>query len=151
MSSETNRRRIRSGLRDVGLQLSLLNRQVSARVEMKDVDLDCLDLIKTHGPLGPGALARRAGLHPATMTGVLDRLEKGGWISRERDPADRRAVQITALPGRDGELLRHFAGMGASVERICSTYEPAELEVIAGFLERIADAGRSSTAELSGS
>ncbi|MZD07437.1 MarR family transcriptional regulator [Streptomyces sp. SID5785] len=151
MSSETNRRRIRSGLRDVGLQLSLLNRQVSARVEMKDVDLDCLDLIKTHGPLSPGALARRAGLHPATMTGVLDRLEKGGWISRERNPSDRRAVQITALSGRDGELLRHFAGMGASVERICSAYDPAELEVIAGFLERIADAGRTSTAELSGS
>jgi MarR family len=40
----------------------------------------CLDLITRHGPLSPSAPARRAGLHPATMTGILDRLERGGWV-----------------------------------------------------------------------
>jgi hypothetical protein len=56
---------IKESLRELSIQLSLLNHHVGARVDLKDVDLDCLDLINRHGPLSPSALARRAGLHPA--------------------------------------------------------------------------------------
>ena len=45
-----------------------------------------LELINRLGPLSPSALAKEAGLHPATLTGILDRLERGGWLHRERDP-----------------------------------------------------------------
>src|SRR3981189_3828357 len=78
---------IKQSLRALSIQLSLLNHQVGARLALNDVDLDCLDLVARHGPLSPSALAQRAGLHPATMTGILDRLERGGWVIRERDPA----------------------------------------------------------------
>src|SRR4051794_9032420 len=93
---------IKDSLRAFGSQLALLNRQVGDRLAVKDSDFVCLDLIARFGPLGPSALARRAGIHPATMTGILDRLERGGWIARERDPsaADRRAVTVRALPAR---------------------------------------------------
>ena len=30
------------------------------------------------------------------MTGILDRLERGGWVDRGRDPSDRRGVLIQA-------------------------------------------------------
>src|SRR5437773_2703752 len=85
---------IKDTLRDLRNQLSLLNHQVGVRLELKDVGLDCLDLIARHGPMSPTVLARRAGLHPATVTGILDRLQRGGWVTRDRDPdaADRRAV-----------------------------------------------------------
>jgi len=139
---------IREELRALAIQLSLLNHQVSARLELKDTDLDCLDLITRHGPLSPSALARQAGLHPATLTGVLDRLQKGGWIIRERDPVDRRAVHLRALRDRSGELLGHYAGMNAALEQICADYSEAELELIAGFLRRTTGAGESATGEL---
>ena len=90
---------IKESLRELSIQLSLLNHHVSGRLELNDVDLDCLDLISRHGPLSPSALARRAGLHPATITGILDRLERGGWVARDRDQADRRAVRVRALRG----------------------------------------------------
>ena len=37
------------------------------------------------------------------MTGIIDRLERGGWIGRERDPADRRGVVVQPVRslGRD--------------------------------------------------
>jgi DNA-binding MarR family transcriptional regulator len=88
---------IRDSLREPGIQLALLNRHVGARLELKDVDLDCLNHIDRHGPLSPSVLARRARRHPATMTGILDRLERGGWAARDREPSDRRAVLVRAL------------------------------------------------------
>ncbi|MGW1772117.1 MarR family transcriptional regulator [Streptomyces sp. NPDC002104] len=141
---------VKQGLRELSAQLTLLNRQVGARLALKEVDLDCLDLINSHGPLSPTALARRAGLHAATTTGVLDRLERAGWVSRDRDPADRRSVLVRALRDRNAELLGLFAGMNSSVDRICADYEDADLERLADFLHRTAAAGRTAAEDLSG-
>src|SRR3981189_382231 len=102
---------IKQSLRALSIQLSLLNHQVGARADLRDVDLDCLDLIDRHGPLSPSALARHAGLHPATITGILDRLQAGGWVPRERDPSDRRAVVVGVVRERVPDLLRLYAGM----------------------------------------
>jgi DNA-binding MarR family transcriptional regulator len=139
---------IKESLRDLRSQLSLLNHRVGAHVELKDVDLDCLELINRHGPLSPSTLARHAGLHPATMTGILDRLARGGWVARDRDPDDRRAVVIRVLRGRSAELFRLYAGMNTSIDQICADYSDDQLELLADFLRRTTDAGRSATDEL---
>jgi DNA-binding MarR family transcriptional regulator len=139
---------IRESLRELRIQLSLLNHQVGARVELRDVDLDCLDLISRYGPLSPSALARRAGLHPATMTGILDRLERAGWVSRDRDPSDRRAVVVRALRDRGTELFRLYGGMNTSIDQICAGYSDDQLELLADFLRRTTDAGRDATDDL---
>jgi len=139
---------IKQSLRELRVQLSLLNLHVGAQLDLRDVDLDCLDFIASHGPLPPTALARRAGLHPATMTGILDRLERGGWVARERDPSDRRAVLVRALRGRNAELIRLYSGMNTSMDDICARYTEAELELLADFLRRTASAGQTATEEL---
>ena len=141
---------IKESLRAMGTQLSLLNHQVGARVELKDVDLNCLDLLARHGPLSPTALARRAGLHPATVTGILDRLERGGWVVRDRDPdaPDRRGVTVRPLRERGADLYRLYSGMNASLDEICAGYDDAELELLAGFLRRTTHAGQSAAADL---
>jgi DNA-binding MarR family transcriptional regulator len=144
---------VRESLRELSRQLSLLNHRVSTRLDLRDTDLECLDLITKYGPLSPSALARRAGLHPATMTGILDRLERGGWITRDRDPdaTDRRAVTIRGRRERGAEVLGLYSGMNASLEQICAGYTDAELELLAGFLRRAAEAGRHATNDLAAS
>ncbi|MCR6485462.1 MarR family transcriptional regulator [Amycolatopsis sp. OK19-0408] len=141
---------VKESLRDLRNQLSLLNHQVSGNLALKDVDLDCLELIARLGPLSPSSLARSAGLHPATMTGILDRLQKGGWIVRERDPdaADRRAIAVRAVRGRNAELFRLYAGMNAALDEICDEYSEAELELITDFLRRAKAAGAVATGDL---
>jgi DNA-binding MarR family transcriptional regulator len=135
-------------LRDTSVQLTLLNHHVSGHAELRPIDLECLDLISRLGPLSPSALARRAGLHRATMTGVLDRLEGGGWIARERDPADRRAVNVRAERSRNAEILHLYSGMIGAMEQILAGYSDAELELLAGFLRRTSDAGRAAAEQL---
>jgi DNA-binding MarR family transcriptional regulator len=139
---------VREALRDMSVQLSLLNQQVGGRLELKGSDLECCELINRYGPLSPSELARRAGMHPATMTGVLDRLERGGWIARERDPADRRAVIIRLLRDRSGEVLKLYAGMNAAMDEVCAGYSEDDLELLNGFLRRTADAGRAAAQQL---
>ena len=139
---------IREALRDLSVELSLLNQRISGHLDLRGTDLQCLDLIDRHGPLSPSMLARLAGLHPATMTGVIDRLERGGWILRERDPADRRGVVLQPVPGRRADILRLASGMNAELAKICAGYSSDDLELIARFLRRTADAGRTAGAQL---
>ena len=140
---------IGQSLRELAIQLSLLNHQIGAKLELRDVDIDCLDLIDREGPLTPSTLARLAGLHPATITGILDRLERGGWVTRERDPADRRAILVRARRERLPDLLRLYGGMNRSMNQIYARYSERELEVIADFFERTAKAGKTATDQLS--
>jgi DNA-binding MarR family transcriptional regulator len=145
-------RAIKESLRDLGAELSRLNHSVGGRLDLKGADLECLDLIGRYGPVGPSALARLAGLHPATLTGVLDRLERGGWIARDRDPGDRRGVLVRVQRGRGAEVLRLYlvdSGMNSALDDICADYAEAELDLLAGFLRRAAEAGRAAAAKLS--
>lgn len=153
VTSGARRRRltvaVKDSLRDLSSQLSLLNRLVGAQVDLKDVDWDCLEIVNRHGPLSPTALARRAGLHPATMTGVLDRLERAGWVARDRDPADRRAFTVRALRDRAREVFRLYAGMNSAMDGICADYTESELELIGMFLSRATAAGHTAAGEFS--
>lgn len=74
--------------------------------ELAELNLTASD-INALGNLADGAartvseLGAAVGARPATMTGVLDRLEGRGLISRSAHPGDRRAVRIQLT--RDGE------------------------------------------------
>jgi DNA-binding MarR family transcriptional regulator len=131
-------------LREVILQLTLFNRYVAGNLDLKDVDHACLNLIERHGPLSLRDLASRAGLHPATATGALDRLERGQWVVRERDPSDRRADLVRPLRQRTGELMRLYAPMNKSMNRICAGYNEDELGRLAEFLHLVAVGARDA-------
>ena len=139
---------LKRALREVNNQISLLSHRVSARAAVKDVDLDTLDYLSQHGALTATALARGIGLHPATMTGVLDRLEKGGWILRSPMPDDRRATLVGIDPKRNADLVALYAGMDSAMDGVLASFTDDQLETITEFLRLTADAGRSSTDEL---
>ena len=77
--------------------------------------LTILRVIKRLQPISAGKLARTANFNPGTLTGIFDRLEANGFISRKRHAPDRRTVilRLTAAGNRvlaqaPFLLRRHF-------------------------------------------
>ncbi len=62
-------------------------------------------LMELEQPCPMGSLADRLHCDPSNITGIADRLEARGLVSREADPADRRVKALVLTP--DGQLARH--------------------------------------------
>jgi DNA-binding MarR family transcriptional regulator len=67
-----------------------------------------LSALADDGPLSPSALSDRLIVTRATMTGLLDSLERRGYLRRVPNPDDRRSllVEITPRGGRIADELR---------------------------------------------
>jgi DNA-binding MarR family transcriptional regulator len=66
---------------------------------LNGTDLQCASLLMSEGPATPGELAERTGLTVGgAITTAIDRLERAGFVTRDRDPNDRRRVIVTAIP-----------------------------------------------------
>jgi DNA-binding MarR family transcriptional regulator len=82
------------------------------------------------------------------MTGILDRLERGGWIVRERDESDRRAVLVRGVPDKQRPIYELYGGMNSSLDTILDGYSDEQLDLLTDFLRRCTQAGQSATDEL---
>src|SRR5687768_2886836 len=80
--------------RRMGSMATLHNHAVAEAAGLHQTDQECLDLLDWAEPLTAGELARHLGLTSGAVTGLIDRLEAGGWVRRERDPSDRRRVYV---------------------------------------------------------
>src|SRR5687767_4414054 len=57
-------------------------------------DMRCLDVLLEQGQVSPGYLATALGVTTGSVTAMLDRLEKLGYVERSDDPADRRRIEV---------------------------------------------------------
>jgi DNA-binding MarR family transcriptional regulator len=121
----------------------LHNHAVAQRMGLGASDSQLISLLNLHGPLTPGRLAELTGLTTGTVTGVIDRLERGGFVRRERDTTDRRKVLVTPVPETMATLGEHYRHHGEQLDAVLSTRDEDQLRVIADFLADLAgpDAG----------
>lgn len=84
-------------MRDFMANAVLFQDAVARTGGLNSTDLQAVGLLMSQGPATPGELAERTGLSAGgAITAVIDRLEKAGYVSRQRDQADRRRVIVTA-------------------------------------------------------
>lgn len=91
-------------LRRIIRAVDLYSRELMARQGLSGPQLLCLKQLEKE-PLVSGELARRVSLSPATLTGILDRLEGRGLVTRERQIRDKRRV-VVGLTAAGRRLLR---------------------------------------------
>lgn len=102
-------------------------------------DLRCLELVIADPGLTPSRLADSAGITSGAATGVLDRLERAGYVTRRPDPADRRSVTVMPVAARVPEIVDALAPFAASVDGLLEACSPTDRKAIRGFL---VEAGR---------
>ncbi|MEV0646749.1 MarR family transcriptional regulator [Phytomonospora sp. NPDC050363] len=97
-------------------------------------DMRCLEHLLSAGEAAPTELGAHLGLTTGSVTAMLDRLEKLGYLTRSPDPGDRRRVVVRAT-----EVIRDRAGgiyqpMVEEGDRLTVDYTEEELELVIGFL-----------------
>jgi DNA-binding MarR family transcriptional regulator len=132
-------RDLKLNLRHFVVELLVSNFEAIDDVGLNPTDLGSLCLLLLHGPTPAGRLAELTGLTTGAVTGVIDRLEAGGFVHRELDPADRRKVIVVPDAGRvDRDLFPHFPSLRrARAATFYDDFSDAELELIAEFLSRL--------------
>ena len=85
---------IMQSLRRIFKAIQDYSQEVSQKFGITGPQLWALKTISTSGRLPLGQLSKMMYLHPSTITGVVDRLEKKGHVVRDRVHKDRRIVMV---------------------------------------------------------
>ena len=89
--------------------------------------------------LSPSQLADKGGVTRATMTGLLDSLERDGLVTREHDSEDRRGVTIRLTSEGLGFLDRMLPGHFRRISGVMADLNEQEKKDLADILNRIND------------
>jgi DNA-binding MarR family transcriptional regulator len=90
--------------------------------------------------LPAGELAALLHVHPSTLSGVLARLEEGGWLARHVDPRDRRRA-LLGLTAKGRTLDRGAAGtIEAELCAVLDAGKTTDVEATRRLLRALADA-----------
>jgi DNA-binding MarR family transcriptional regulator len=121
---------------------------VAERLGINSTDLRCLVLASREPGLQPTRLAELAGLTTGAITGVLDRLERAGFVRREPDPADRRRLRVRLVADRVGEIEGYYEPLLERAQQLTEAWEPTAREHVAEYVESFAAALREEAARL---
>src|ERR1700744_4217298 len=108
----------------------IFGQAVAGNAGLSSSDHECLDFLNLEGRVTAGRLAEVTGLTTGAITGVVDRLEKAGYVRRARDDSDRRKVFIEIVPENIARIGRFYEHLQRSMHALWSTYSDAELKLL---------------------
>ena len=113
-------------------------RAAAARIGMTDTDLQVIDILESSGEMTAGQIADLTWLTTGAITGMLNRLEEAGLISRERDPYDGRRVIVRLERGSDEmrQISTIFDSTGKAWEEMASQYSDEQIVLLIEFVKR---------------
>ncbi len=161
--------RVMAALRRIIRAIDLHSRSLVQRFGLTGPQLLVLKTLAVGAPRTVTAIAEAVNLSQATVTGILDRLERKGMVTRTRSDADRRKVLVTptlraeqALAAAPPLLQEHFVTAFAhlsdweqtqilsSLQRIVALMEAGDLEAGPILTTGPVDAGPEETGEFLG-
>jgi DNA-binding MarR family transcriptional regulator len=126
----------------------LFHTTIAERVGLAASDTKTIDILLRLGPLTAGELAEHTGLATASVTSLIDRLEKKGLARRVRDANDRRRVIVEPVAERVAESEPLFGAIQQAFEELLECYTEEQLETVLDFMRRTAQRTREVTAAL---
>ena len=121
--------------RELSARTLMFHAAIAEHVGLSATEHKALDLLSRAGSMTAGQLAELSGLTTGAVTGLIDRLEKSGFVKRERDPKDRRKVVINPQVDKmEQEIGPLFGTMSQRMEQLMAGYSDQELAIIHDFL-----------------
>lgn len=123
--------RVLDSLRRFQLAQAAAARRASDALGIPESSLHALrELVHTAEPVTMKALATAIGVTPAVATGVIDRLEMKGWVSRRIDPNDRRAFQVVLTIDDDSDVLRVVHELDDPLRRVANSISADDAAIV---------------------
>ncbi len=123
-------------IRKMGAQSVITSRTVADRFGLHMTDLEVLDLIFLRRQASAGELAEATGLSSGSVTALIDRLERAGYVERTDDASDRRRVIVRTRPDAIEPIKATYQTMQRRMFDLWSTFGDRELEMITDFIAR---------------
>jgi len=136
--------------RELSTRTVIFHHFIGERLGLNPTDHKCLDIIiRSPTLMTPTQLAEETGLSTGTITGVMDRLERAGYVKRERDTTDRRLIFIRPLSDKALRKLGPiFDPIRQATINLYSTYADDDLTIILDFITKCNKMTQKLTAEM---
>jgi DNA-binding MarR family transcriptional regulator len=136
--------------REMSTETIMFHQSVADVLGLHITDHKCLDLIRQYGAMPAGRIAELTGLTTGAVTGIIDRLEKAGYVRRANDPKDRRRTIVE--PIRNKKLERKieaiFIPFHEKMHKLLSSYSDGELDFLLDVLTKSIEQTREESKKL---
>jgi DNA-binding MarR family transcriptional regulator len=125
--------------REMSTEAVMFHQAVADELGLYITDHKCMDIIHRFGAMPAGRLGEMTGLTTGAITGMIDRLEKAGYVRRANDPKDRRKTIVE--PIRNKKLERKiemiFTPLHERMHKFLSSYSDGELTFLLDAMTKL--------------
>jgi DNA-binding MarR family transcriptional regulator len=134
--------------RELSARTIMFHGAIAEKMGLSITEHKALDILSRQGPVTAGQLAKVTGLTTGAITGMVDRLEKAGFMRRVPDPHDRRKIRVEAVVEKYEAMAGVFASLGQAMNGLLESYDDKELAVIHDFMSRLPEVMEEETKKL---
>ena len=122
----------------MGNRTVIFTHVIAGNIGLSATEFECLDFIQDCGPVPAGRLAELTGLTTGAVTGLIDRLERAGFVRRTADDHDRRRVLVEAIQNDDAisKIRALYEPVSRGFYEITARYSDADVAVITRYLSQ---------------
>jgi DNA-binding MarR family transcriptional regulator len=150
MSREEVIQTIVDRFREMSTETIMFHQAVADDLGLYITDHKCMDIIYRFGAMPAGRLGEMTGLTTGAITGMIDRLEKAGYVRRANDPKDRRKTIVE--PIRNKKLERKiemiFTPLHERMHKFLSSYSDGELSFLLDAITKLIEQTREESKRL---
>jgi len=134
--------------RELSTETVMFHTAISEARGLSAVESKVLDYLARIGAQTPKDLARLSGLAPASVTAMIDRLERKGIVNREPHPEDRRKILIALNLQAIASGVHLWDHLVKGMYELCDRHTDDELRTVIGFVQAATALTHESTAKL---
>ena len=120
----------------------LLPHAIARRIGLSESELHSLRHLLA-GPLGPNDLARTLGVTSAASSGIVDRLQSRGHVSRQPHPTDKRRTMVVISDSGRVEVLAQLRPMFEGLVAADARLSDEDRQIVDAYLRDIIAAMRT--------